>query len=90
MSGPPGRVPGPPGEVPGHGGAWSWGGAWSQGVPGHGGCLVWGVSGEGAWSWGVSEVSQRGLRQNPPPRGQTHRCKNITFATSLRTVIRNN
>ena len=23
----------------------------------------------------------------PPPCGQTHRCKNITFATSLRTVI---
>ena len=22
----------------------------------------------------------------PPPRGQTHACKNITFATSLRTV----
>ena len=25
--------------------------------------------------------------QAPPPRGQTHTCKNITFATSLRTII---
>ena len=33
-------------------------------------------------------VSQHALRQIPPPRGQTDTCKNITFATSLRTVIR--
>ena len=25
---------------------------------------------------------------DPPPHGQTDRCKNITFATSLRTVIK--
>ena len=31
-------------------------------------------------------VSQHALRQ-PPPCGQTDTCKNITFATSLRTVI---
>ena len=30
-------------------------------------------------------VSQHALRQTPPP-GQTDTCKNITFATSLRTV----
>ena len=40
-----------------------------------GGCLLLGV------------VSQHALSQTPP-RGQTHRCKNITFATSLRTVIK--
>ena len=33
-------------------------------------------------------VSQLALRQTPPPPcGQTDACKNITFATSLRTVI---
>ena len=32
-------------------------------------------------------VSQHALRQTPPC-GQTHACKNITFATSLWTVIR--
>ena len=41
-----------------------------------GGCLLQG---------GV--VSQHALRQTPPPPcGQTDACKNITFATSLRTV----
>ena len=46
----------------------------------------WGLSALGAWypsmHWG-------GAYPHPPPhpRGQTHRCKNITFATSLRTVI---
>ena len=37
---------------------------------------------------GVS--SQHVLRQTSPPRGQTDRCKNITFATSLRTVKNSN
>ena len=46
---------------------------------GGGGCLVLG----GVWSGGV--VSQHALRQTPP-YGQTDTCKNITFATSLRTV----
>ena len=33
-------------------------------------------------------VSQHALRQRPlSPRGQTDACKDITFATSLRTVI---
>ena len=49
-----------------------------------GGCLLLGVSARGV-------VSQYALRQTPPPPcGQTHVCKNITFATSLRTVIRFN
>ena len=86
----PGGVPGPggmylvPGGVPGPGGStWSQGDTWSWGgvpgtrdvpgpgvVPGPGGYLFLG---------GVpGEVV--------PPCGQTHACKNITFATSLRTV----
>ena len=42
------------------------------GVSGHGGCLV-----------------QGGLASHhaDPPGGQTHACENITFATSLRTVM---
>ena len=51
---------------------------------------VAGCWGGGAWSggcpvWGVA--SQHALRQTPPPCGQTDSCKNITFATLLRTVI---
>ena len=43
----------------------------SGGVPGTGGC-----------TW-----SQGGVRGKVlPPCGQAHACKNITFATSLRTV----
>ena len=46
------------------------------------GCLLWG----GVCSQG-GVVSQHALRQTPPPPcGQTDACKNITFATSLRTV----
>ena len=51
-------------------------------------------SGEGlsalGWVGGVCSggVSHHALRQTPPPPcGQTDACKNITFATSLRTVI---
>ena len=44
----------------------------SRGVPAPGECLLTGV------------VSQHA----DPPRGQRDRCKNITFATSLPTVIR--
>ena len=44
------------------------------------GCLLRG----GVCSWGG--VSHHALRQTPPPCGQTDTCKNITFATSLRTV----
>ena len=58
------------------GGVCSWGGVCSQG-----GACSWG--GVCSWGWGV--VSQLALRQNPPC-GQTDMCKNITFATSLRTV----
>ena len=59
---------------------WSWGD-----VPGLGGCT---------WSGGVYLVQGvylvRGVApgQVLPHCGQTHACKNITFATSLRTVIR--
>ena len=80
-----GCVPGPRGctlswgGVPGLGGCtWSWGVylvpggcTWSQeGVPGPGG-----VPGPRRDAW-----------SGTPPCGQTHTCKNITFATSLRTV----
>ena len=47
---------------------------------------------EGCLLCGGGMVSQHALRQNPspspppPPCGQTHACKNKTFATSLRTV----
>ena len=50
-----------------------------------GGCLLL----RGVCSRGV--VSQHALRQTSPPLGTewlTDRCKNITFATSLRTVIK--
>ena len=61
------------------------GGAWSQGGlvlggSGPGGCLVPG----GACSWGVWYPSMHCGR--PPVNRMTDRCKNITFATSLRTV----
>ena len=70
----PGGVPGL-GEgclLPG-GCTWSGGGTWSRGM---------GVS-----SWGVcSSGGVPGQLLPPPPCGQTDACKNITFATSLRTV----
>ena len=67
--------------------------AWGVSAPGR--CLLRGVSAP----WGVSSpggclllegvVSQHALRQTPPPAcGLTDACKNTTFATSLRTVIR--
>ena len=58
------------------------GGAWSWGVPGPRGG---GVCSQGCLVPGV--VSQHALRQTPPLSEQNDRCKNITFATSLRTVI---
>ena len=78
-----------------------WGGVWSgrvsglgRGVSAPGGvsaaggwCLLLGgiCSGRGCLLLGV--VSHHALRQDTPsPRGQTDACKNITFATSLRTV----
>ena len=58
-----------------------------RGVPAEGVCLLRRVpavgAGVGACLGGV--VSQHALRQTSP-RGQIDRCKNITFATSLRTV----
>ena len=62
------------GEVPARGG-----GVWSQGVPAPGGgCLLLWVSGPGGGIPACTEAD--------PPLW-TDRCKNITFATSLRTVI---
>ena len=85
----PGRgdAPGPKGGVPGPGGVYlvPLGCTWSQGgVPGPRGCT---------WSQGVYLVPggapgpRGGTWSGTPPCGQTHACKNITFATSLRTVI---
>ena len=67
------------GGVPGPGGCnWSGGCTWSQGgVPGPRGCT---------WSRGLYPVPGGWYS---PLCGQTHACKNITFATSLRTVINN-
>ena len=76
------------------------GGVCSQGsAPGGGGCLL-----PGAWSWGVSGprgslllggclVCGGGIsvctKADPPAVNRiTDRCKNITFATSLRMVTR--
>ena len=83
----PGRCTWPWGGVPGPG-EWC---TWSRGVylvlgvylvPG--GCvyLVWG----GTWSQGVYLVPGGCTWSGTPPCGQTHACKNITFATPLRTV----
>ena len=57
-----------------------------------GGCLVWGGSAPGGLLRG--EVSAGGggggipacTEADPPVNRMTERCKNITFATSLRTV----
>ena len=79
-----GGVPGP-GGVPCPGGVSGPGGCtWSRGV--------YLVLGGCTWSRGVYLVgctwSGGGVPgQVLPPCGQTHACKNITFATSLRTVI---
>ena len=84
----------PVGCVPSATVAVCWGGACSRGggsAPGGCACSGGGVCscslGGGFWSRGVGVVSQHALRQNPPPHGQTDTCKNITFATSLRTLI---
>ena len=70
-----------PGGVPGSGGCnWSLGCTWPQRgvcVPGPGG-RTW----SGGCTW-----SQGGTCPGTSPCGQILTCKNITFATSLRTVI---
>ena len=73
-----GGVPAPRGSVSVPGGCLLLGGACSQGrgVSAPGGCLLRG----GGRIPACTEA-------DPPSCGQTHRCKNITFATSLRTVI---
>ena len=70
--------------VSGLGGVCPWGDVCSRGVSAPRGVSALGeVSAPGG---GV--VSQHALRQTPPPPcGQTDACKNITFATSLRTLI---
>ena len=62
------------------------GGVCSREVSTPGGCLLGSVCPGGCLLRG-GVVSQHALRQTPPPPcGQTDACKNITFATSLRTV----
>ena len=82
------------------GGCLLWGGVCSRRCLLHIGCLLPGgvysrgcVCSQGVYSGGCllrGVVSQHVLRQTPPPVpcGQTDACKNITFATSLRTVIK--
>ena len=71
--------------------AWSGGCTWSRGCTLSGGC-TWSrgvcVPGLGGctWSRGVYLVPGGYLVRYSPPCGQTDACKNITFATSLRTV----
>ena len=69
-----GRISG--GGVPGSGGVYLVPG----GVPGPGG-------GGCTWSQGGVPGPWGGAWSGTPPCGQTDACKNITFATSLRTVI---
>ena len=64
------------------------GGVYSRGCS-RGGCLLGGVSAQkvSAWEGGVSASVHARIPHTPAHTcGQTHRCKNITFATSLRTV----
>ena len=73
--------------IPGGVCTWSGGGVctWYGGVPGRGVYLVWrGVPGPR----GVYLVRGGTYPDTPPTRGQTHTCKNKTFATSLQTVIK--
>ena len=71
------------------GGVCLWGVSASGGVSALGGVCCRGVSApRGCLLRGVYVVSQHALRQTPPPCGQTHTCKNITFPASLRTVKR--
>ena len=72
-----------------------------RGVSAPGGCLSWGMSAVGgvcSWEGGCLLPGGGGVAASGgmyptmhwgrhPPCGQTDACKNITFATSLRTVI---
>ena len=87
------------------GGTWSGGCTWSGGVhlvpggvpgwgvPGPRGYLVRGCTWSGGCTWsrgGAPGPGEGGVPgQVLSPCGQTDACKNITFATSLRTVITN-
>ena len=63
------------------------------------GCLLWGVCSQGVSApggvctrgcllpGGVCGIPACTEADTPPPCGQTDACKNMTFATSLRTVI---
>ena len=68
-----------PGGVPGRGGCTGLGGSAPGGCPWPGGLLPGGFAPRG-WGQYLTRYS---------PCGQTDACKNITFATSLWTVIRN-
>ena len=57
----------------------------SQHALGRGVCLPGGVSARGSSAQGVCIPAC--TEADTSPGGQTDRCKNITFATSLRTVI---
>ena len=81
------------------GGGWSWRGACLGGCLLWGACSG-GVCSRGAWSWWVPGLGVPGpgggwwypsMHWGRPPlpvNRMTDRCKNITFATSLRTVTR--
>ena len=73
-----------PGTGAGPGGCLPWRGTCSGGICSQGGTWSGGVCSQGVPGLGVS---QHALRQTPPVNRMTDRCKNITFATSLQTVI---
>ena len=66
------------------GGCLLWGGVCSQGCLPPGGSAPGGVSAPGFCSRGGIPAC---TEADPLPCGQIHACKNITFATSLQTVI---
>ena len=73
------------GRISGEGGCLVRGGVCSGGVCSGGVSALWG----GVCSPGVGGIpacTEADTPTPPPPRGQIDACKNITFATSLRTV----
>ena len=72
-----------------HGEGCSWGGVWSEGACSHGGMPAPGWSGPRgvpALAGGGGVIPACNEADPPPVNRMTDRCKNITFATSLRTV----